>query len=103
MTAYRGTCPVRRKGYLLYVVAALSHVLRENPHTFHQLEPLLTLQDDPLAWWAKVYWVISNPFSRPAIHTVQSTLSVLDNEENLDPWLRTLIRGRVSASPHSVG
>jgi ankyrin repeat protein len=91
------------KDTLLYVVAALSHVLRENPHTFHQLEPLLALQDDPLAWWAKVYWVISNPFSRPAIHTVQSTLSVLDNVENLDPWLRTLIRGRVSASPHSVG
>ncbi|KAJ0414214.1 ankyrin repeat-containing domain protein [Aspergillus carlsbadensis] len=83
---------------LLYVVAALSHILSWSPEAFNQLEPLLALPGDPLALWAKMHWTISNPFSRPGIDTVNSTLSVLDNMENLDPRLRTSIKDRVAAS-----
>ncbi|KAL2838254.1 ankyrin repeat-containing domain protein [Aspergillus pseudoustus] len=90
--------PSEPKDILLYSVAAFGHILSKSSQAFHFLESLLSLSDDPLAMWAKVYWVISNPFCRPSIDTVDSTASVLVNMESLVPGLRTEIWNKLMAS-----
>ncbi|KAL4959118.1 ankyrin repeat-containing domain protein [Aspergillus stella-maris] len=83
-----------------YVVLGFPYHLGKYPQFISQIEPLLRSSDQPLLPWARMYWAMSNTFSRPAPRAADSPLNMLLSGENLDETCRKeLERIQISFTP----
>ncbi|KAL4919526.1 ankyrin repeat-containing domain protein [Aspergillus aurantiobrunneus] len=91
------------KDFTFYAVTAFPYHLEEAPRSLQQLEHILFSPDQPLTPWAKVYWAMSNPFSRPPLDTIVSAVAVLLTSANLDTSFRKALKDARAASLDSSG
>ncbi|OAG40479.1 hypothetical protein AYO21_05379 [Fonsecaea monophora] len=77
---------------VFYAVQAFPCHLSENPLVLKKLENDLISCQGPMALWMKVYWAMSNPFSRPCLETLSSASETLLASENLRPSAVKILR-----------
>jgi ankyrin repeat protein len=77
---------------VFYAVQAFPHHLSENPLVLKALEKDLVSCQGPMTLWMKVYWAMSNPFSRPGLKTLSSASETLLTSENLSPRAVKILR-----------
>ncbi|KAL4807721.1 ankyrin repeat-containing domain protein [Aspergillus unguis] len=73
---------------LFYAVTAFPYHLERGFQTQKHLENIFESFADPLIHWARMYWTMCNPFSRPPIETADSPFSILLNDLGLDSSFR---------------
>ncbi|KAL4925444.1 ankyrin repeat-containing domain protein [Aspergillus undulatus] len=77
---------------VFYAVTAFPYHVVRCPQFLPRLQHLLSSDDQRLLPWAKMYWAMSNPFTRPSVETIDSPLSIFLNAEILDPSLCESLR-----------
>ncbi|KAL2825348.1 ankyrin repeat-containing domain protein [Aspergillus cavernicola] len=87
--------------FIFYAVTAFPYHLERNPQSLQELEHLFRSPAQPLMPWAKMFWAMSNPFSRPLVEAIDSAVSVLLSRENLDSSFRNALKALkvTSAAP----
>ncbi|KAG2417025.1 hypothetical protein HFD88_008242 [Aspergillus terreus] len=92
--------------FIFYAVTAFPYHLDRHPEFLQNLGPIFESQEQPLTAWARMYWAMHNPFSRPSepidspvAALLRTTLSVRLREALTSAMDARLIRTKVSNAP----
>ncbi|KAL3432156.1 ankyrin repeat-containing domain protein [Aspergillus tetrazonus] len=87
-----------------YATTAFPYHLERSPQPWKHLEQIFSSSPGQrLTPWARLYWAMSNPFSRPSVEKLSSPLSVLLNTGSLDPAFRKALKSLMNATDSAAG